>query len=151
RTPSFRELVEEQERGIENFCYTIRHDGTIGLERIVHARRTKVNSEVVRVHLDNGEAIVCTPDHLFMLRDHSYRRADGLTPGDSLMSLYRKISDMREPGITIDGYEMVWDPRSQRWVFTHQIAESSERYFDGNQERALEAITHHNHCVVAVE
>jgi DNA gyrase subunit B len=65
---SFQTLVAEQEAGQEHFCYTIRHDGKIGLERIINARRTKVNAEVVRVTFDNGESVVCTPDHRFMLR-----------------------------------------------------------------------------------
>src|SRR5262249_46885126 len=123
RALPFADLLEEQARGIEHFCYTIRQDRTIGLQRITNVRMTKAQAEVVRVVLDNGEAIVCTPDHRFMLRDGSYKRADALTPDDSLMPLYRKLSDMAEPGITIQGYEMVWDPRSEWWLFTHQLAD----------------------------
>ncbi len=128
RALSFKELVAEQAEGKEHFCYTIRHDGTIGLERIINARMTKANAEVIRVTLDNGEAIICTPDHRFMLRDGSYKAAADLTPADSLMPLYRKYSDMSEPGITIDGYEMVKDPRSDTWLFTHMLADWYNRW-----------------------
>ncbi|HWQ31276.1 MAG TPA: ATP-binding protein [Blastocatellia bacterium] len=128
RALSFRELVEEQNAGRENFCYTIRRDGTIGLERILNARITKRNAEVIRVTLDNGEVITCTPDHLFMLRDGSYKPAEKLTPADSLMPLYRRISDRTQPGITIDGYEMVWCPRSDYWLFTHSLADWHNRW-----------------------
>src|SRR6266852_2645603 len=107
RALSFRDLVVEQAEGKEHFGYTIRKDGTIGLERLINARMTKVNAKVIRVTLDNGETIVCTPDHRFMLRDSTYKAAVDLTPDDSLMPLYRKQSDMNEPGITIQGYEMV--------------------------------------------
>src|SRR5690349_8050055 len=41
RALSFAELVAEQAEGKGHFCYTIRRDGTIGLERIVNARVTK--------------------------------------------------------------------------------------------------------------
>ncbi|MEW6208565.1 MAG: LAGLIDADG family homing endonuclease [Acidobacteriota bacterium] len=85
RALSFEELIAEQVEGKEHFCYTIRNDGTIGLERIINARRTKTNAEVIRVTLDNGETIICTPDHLFMLRDGSYKPAGHLTADDSLM------------------------------------------------------------------
>jgi DNA gyrase subunit B len=85
RALSFVELVEEQAQGKQNFCYTIRHDGTIGLERILHARMTKRNAAVVRVTLDNGEVIVCTPEHPFMLRDGSYKAAAELTSDDALL------------------------------------------------------------------
>ena len=44
-----------------------------------------VRAEVVRLTLDNGESVVCTPDHRFMLRDGSYRQADALQAGDALM------------------------------------------------------------------
>lgn len=37
---------------------------------------------------DNGKSIRCTPDHLFMLRNGAYQRADELSPGQSLMPLY---------------------------------------------------------------
>src|SRR5205085_1111584 len=42
---------------------------------------------------------------------------------DSLMPLYRKLSDTSEKGITIKGYEMVWNPRSETWLFTHMVAD----------------------------
>lgn len=128
RAVSFKDIVEEQHRGVRHYCYTIRKDGKIGLEEIKNARRTKKNAEVVRLTLDNGEAIVCTPDHRFMLRDGSYKRADQIEPSDSLMPLYRKLSSMTEPGITIDGYEMSWDPRSHSWLFTHVLADWYNRW-----------------------
>lgn len=128
RSLSFKELVAEQAIGKQNFCYTIRKDGKIGVEKIINARVTKKDAEVIKVTLDNGETIICTPDHRFMLRDGSYKPAASLTPNDSLMPLYRKLSDRKEPGITIDGYEMVWDPKSDSWLFTHLVAEWYNRW-----------------------
>ena len=167
---SFEDLVAEQAAGKEHFAYTVRNDGQVGIAPMIHARRTKRNANVVRVTLDSGEAIVCTPDHRFMLRDGSYKIAADLTPADSLMPLYRKLSDRKEPNITIDGYEMVWDPRSDRWLFTQLLSErmqdsetrsvlsakakaqgEDESYFEGNSSRALESVANYNHRVVSVE
>ncbi|CAN5769698.1 hypothetical protein BH20ACT12_BH20ACT12_03360 [soil metagenome] len=142
RSLSFRELVAEQEEGHEHFCYTIRRDGRIGLERAINARVTKRGEEVVRVTLDNGEEITCTPDHRFMLRDGSYKPAAELRPDDSMMPLYRRLSDKSEPGITIDGYEMAWDPGSQRWLFTHMLADWHNRW-RGVYEKASGEHCHH--------
>lgn len=128
RQVSFAQLVQEQANGQEHFGYTIRTDGTVGIERLIHARITKQNAQVIRVTLDNGEAIVCTPDHRFMLRDGTYKQAADLTPDDALMPLYRKLSDVKEPSITIDGYEMVWNPRSDSWLFTHLLADWYNRW-----------------------
>lgn len=128
RSVSFEQLVEEEKQGKQNFCYTIRHDGSIGVEKIINARKTKTNAKVIKVTLDNGESIICTPDHKFMLRDGSYKCAMDLTLDDSLMPLHRKISTTEDSGITIDGYEMVWSPRSDSWLFTHLVADWYNRW-----------------------
>ncbi len=140
RSLSFKEIVAEQAVGKEHFCYTVRRNGTIGIERIINPRMTKANAEVIKVTLDNGEEIVCTPDHRFMLRDGSYKAAALLTPEDSLMPLYRKLSSTKETGITIDGYEMVWNPRSDSWLFTHLIADWYNRYLE------VYCLEDGNHC-----
>ncbi len=134
RSLSFVELVAEQADGKEHFCYTIRHDGIIGVERVLHPRVTQRNVPVVRVTLDNGEVIRCTPDHRFMLRDGTYKAAADLTPDDSLMPLYRKLSDMAEPGLH-QGYEMVWDPASSGWLFTHMLADWYNRWLGVYQKQ----------------
>jgi DNA gyrase subunit B len=122
RELSFVELVREYEAGRQHHCYTISANGSIGIGRIAHPRITKRNAQVITLTLDNGRTITCTPDHRFMLRDGSYRRADELSSEDSLMPLYRQVS-RKGRFITIDGYEMVFDPLSERWLFTHVLAD----------------------------
>ncbi len=106
RKLSFKELVKENEMGKQNFCYTIKKDGTIGVEEIKHPRITKKNTSVVKVILDNGEEIICTPDHKFMLRNGKYKEAQNLGESESLMPLYKKISQI-EGRITVADNEMV--------------------------------------------
>ncbi|MDP3103520.1 MAG: ATP-binding protein [Candidatus Methanoperedens sp.] len=84
RALSFKEIINEQANGKEHFCYTIRNDGTIGLERVINPRMTKAKADVIKVTLDTDEEIICTPDHPFMLRDGSFKQAVYLTPDDSL-------------------------------------------------------------------
>ncbi len=122
RQLSFKDLVKEARSGKEHFCYTMLPDGRVGIERILHPRKTKTRAEVIEVTLDNDERVVCTPRHQFMLRDGTYQRADALKPGDSLMPLYRQLSRLGKR-ITIEGYEMVHDPAQERWVFTHLLAD----------------------------
>ncbi|MCE5261193.1 MAG: DNA topoisomerase (ATP-hydrolyzing) subunit B [Euryarchaeota archaeon] len=128
RELSLEELVKEQAEGKEHFCYTIRKNGTIGVEKAINARRTKVDAPVIRVTLDNGEVITCTPDHQFMIRDGGYLEARSLYPGVSLMPLYRKSADRSQKNIAIDGHEMVWDPNSESWLFTHMLADQYNRW-----------------------
>ena len=121
RNLSFIELVKEEEQGKQNFCYTVKKDGSIGIERITPPRITKKDAEVIKVILDNNEEIKCTPDHRFMLRTGKYKQAKDLTKDDSLMPFHKRSSKIGGR-ITIDGYEMIWD-QNKTWVFTHLLAD----------------------------
>lgn len=121
RNLSFKELVEEYENGKENFCYTIKENGSLGIGKIENPRLTRQNAEVIKVILNNNQEIVCTPDHKFMLRDGSYKEAKDLTKENSLMPFHKRISKIGGR-ITIDGYEMVWD-LNKTWIFTHILAD----------------------------
>ncbi|MFH1063769.1 MAG: toprim domain-containing protein, partial [Candidatus Woesearchaeota archaeon] len=157
RKLSFKELVEEDRKGQKNYCYTINNDGSICTGLIRHPRKTKNNAEVIKMVLDNDEEIICTPDHKFMVRDGTYVEAKDLTEDMSLMPLYRKLSEIGGR-ITIDGYEMVFDPREHRWVFTHMLAdrynlekgqysEDVDRFFDNDKYAMLEAVACYNHKI----
>jgi DNA gyrase subunit B len=135
RNLSFCELIIEQKKGKNNFCYTIKEDGNMGIKKIKNVRKTKMSVEVVKVVIDNGEKITCTPDHLFMLRNGSYKKAIELKKEDSLMPLYKKYSEIKGR-ITIKGYEMVLNPKSSRWIFTHILADEynlKNKVYDKNE------------------
>ncbi|HEV2705728.1 MAG TPA: RtcB family protein [Pyrinomonadaceae bacterium] len=77
-------IGELAERGGELWVYALTPEHKVTAARAT-AKRTRVDAPLVRVTLDNGRQILCTPDHEFMLRDGSYRQAQLLTPGTSLM------------------------------------------------------------------
>ena len=91
RNVSFKQLVVESQDGKQNFCYSIKENGSIGIERILHPRITKKDVAVIKIILDNGKEIVCTLDHKFMLRNGTYKEAKDLTIEDSLMPLYKEL------------------------------------------------------------
>ena len=122
RDVPLKDIVEERTRGIHHYCYTIDRNGKVAVADVLHPRVTKRNTTVLNVVLDNGQSITCTPDHQFMLRDGSYCQAQQLTEGTSLMPLYRKQSKIGGR-ITIDGYEMVYDPADKYWRFTHLLSD----------------------------
>lgn len=105
RSVTFEELVKEDSEGKQNFCYTIKNDGSVGVEEIKNPRITKRNAEVIKIILDNDEEITCTPDHKFMLRSGTYKEARDLKKEDSLMPLHKRISKVGGR-ITIDGSKM---------------------------------------------
>jgi DNA gyrase/topoisomerase IV subunit B len=136
---SFADLAADWDRGVTHFGYTTNKAGRVVVAPLIEPRVTKRNAPLVRVTLDNGESVRCTPDHLFRLRDGSYRRADQLTAGDSLMPLYRDM---------LDGYERVLMNDSEEWVYTHHLADADNlRHMTSNDHAAAQV----NHAVVAVE
>ena len=135
RNLSFKDLVKEDNEGKENFCYTIKEDGRIGIKKIENPRVTKKDAKVIKIILDNDEEIVCTPDHKFMLRDGNFKEAKDLTDKDSLMPLRKKISQIGGR-ITIEGYEMIWENEENLWKFTHILADEynlDKNYYEKNQ------------------
>ncbi len=122
RALSFKEIIAETKSGTQNYCYTILPDGSVGIEKIINPRITKRQALVLKIILDNEEEIICTPDHRFMLADGSYKEAQTLTKNDSLMPLYRKHSQIKGR-ITINGYEMIFNTNSHKWIFTHMLAD----------------------------
>ena len=140
RNITFKELVAEYQKGKLNYCYTIKKDGEIGLAPITSPRVTKRHAKVIKVILDNNEEIICTPDHMFMLRGGTYKEAQRLTPQDSLAPLYRKLSKTGGR-ITIDGYEMVYDIKKHFYIFTHLLADT----YNLEQEVYIQSDGTHRH------
>lgn len=86
------------------------------------AKKTRENAIMVEVVLDNYRSIVATPDHEFMLRDGTYKEAQYLDTGDSLMPLYREFNDFLLPG-----YERVYHPGIDEWEMTHYMLFEREK------------------------
>ena len=105
----------------EFWVYSSDSTGAVIPGRGHSARLTRKDTEIVAVLLDNGEVIRCTPDHRFMLRDGSYRRAGELCEGTSLMPLYRRRAPIAA-GNPLD-YEQLWNPHDGEWKFTHRVVQ----------------------------
>ena len=115
RSLSIAELLIEQTYRT-NWVYTF-NESTQKIEpkRIRKVFKTKYVTDLVKVTLDNGEEILCTPEHRFMLRDGSYEEIQNLSAGTSLMPLYTKISDN---GLV--GYRMYYEPMDDVWHYEHR-------------------------------
>lgn len=176
RSVSLVDLIKEEKEGKQNYCYTIQSDGRIGIAPIKNPRLTKRNASVIKIILDNKEEIVCTPDHPFMLRDGTYKKAGELDKQDSLMPLNRKLSEMGR-GITIKGCEMVSEPYYLNSLkFLKHIIENggdlndyekertkkrntnllklntlAGRFFQGDLDSVYETALHFNHKIVKIE
>jgi len=116
---TMEELARRHDAGeTEQWVYSCTPDGRIVPGRCVRAWKTGFRDDMVEVELDNGEKVSSTSDHRWMLRDGTYRRADALQPGDSLMPLYRRT---QRPGKSKLDYEQVWHPGTGKWEYTHRM------------------------------
>jgi DNA gyrase subunit B len=160
RSISFKNLIKEQKKGMRHFTYTIKNDGNIGIEEVINPRITKKNAKVIKIYLDNGESIICTPDHKFMLTDKTYKQAKNLTTKDSLMPLYKNTSSQE-----MKGYELVknlklfekngtininkYEQEKKKPALTFKTF--CERYFENKQNKAIEAVINYNHKITKIE
>lgn len=80
------------------------------------AKVTGNNVEVFAVELDNGVVIKATENHLFMMRDGSYKSVRDLKVTESLMPFYRKISTKG-----LKDYEIIYSPGDNKWHYTHKF------------------------------
>jgi tRNA-splicing ligase RtcB (3'-phosphate/5'-hydroxy nucleic acid ligase) len=103
--------LADEERDV--WVYALAPDHKVVLARAT-PKKTRSNASLVRVTLDNGREIACTPDHEFMLRDGSYLRACDLRPSTSLMPLNTRLDR--------DGYRTVVHPATGREQRVHWIA-----------------------------
>lgn len=109
---------ETPENGL--WVYSLKDDvGPVVPGRVAWCGKNYTAERIYRVTLDDGTWIDAAGEHPFILRDGKSRRADDLRENDRLMPFYRKISDIGE-GDQVDGYEMIYDPSSEKYEYTHR-------------------------------
>lgn len=141
RDLTFGELVKEDKKGKKNYTYTINKLGLISITQIKNPRLTIKNTEIIKVTLDNGQEIKCTPNHLFMLKDGAYKEARDLTPQDSLMPLYHKLSKEIDK-INREGYVLIFQPKTKDWVPTYHLADNYNLSL-GRYKKSAGRVRHH--------
>ena len=140
---TIKELSNRVKSGEEIWSYAIQ-DGTKAIvpSKIIWCDLTRKDSELIRVTLDDGTHLDTTPDHEYMLRDGSYKRADALTEGQSLMPFYTITSTEKQDRIT--GYEKVFNPNTNKYEYTHRIvANDCVRNLEYENTIKEKWLTHH--------
>lgn len=123
RILTIKEVIEEYKQGKTNYVFGCTKDGTIKIEPILDGFLTKKDAQIVRLTLDNGKQIRCTPDHRIMLRDGSYKEAQYLTEDDSLMSdMQNTISEFNRRIVKVEQLEEKEDVYDITVKETHNFA-----------------------------
>ena len=124
RSLALSEIIAEHESGKELWSYSINPEsGEIVPGQITWAGVTRKNTQVVKITLDNGETITCTPDHKFPTKFNGLKEAQDLVPGESLWSFNKKFEKIKGAGKKRrrNTYEMIFDHQSKKWVYTHRM------------------------------
>ncbi|MGI0483257.1 RtcB family protein [Geminocystis sp. CENA526] len=134
-------IAELAEKARPVFVYSCTPSGKVVATEAL-ARLTRHQAPLVKVILDNGEEIKCTPDHLFMTRNGEYQEAQNLLPDTSLMPFYSKLDR--------DGYTLIQQNYSGRWQKANSINQSQTLDFDEYVSFDHKNNYCYNHKVVAV-
>lgn len=110
-SPTIKELHENY-KDKQIWLYACDEEGNIHPATANLLGITGTNAKLVKVTLDNGEVIKCTPEHRFMLRDGSYKEAQYLNTDESLMPIYEKL---------IKGYKCILHNSKQKYELVHRI------------------------------
>ena len=124
-------LITEHLDGRQNWAYsTDPESGKIVPGLISWAGITRKNTEIVKITLDNGKTITCTPDHKFPTLNRGFVQAIDLLSTDSLFSY-----ETRDKKIgTGSKYQQVFDHESNTWKFTHRIVGEFFKSINKHQE-----------------
>ena len=80
---TFEELYQSQDE--DNWVYSCDGEGNIKPGRVLGVMIKGETTEMCKVTFDNDKSIICTPDHLIMMRDGSYKEARELVSGESVI------------------------------------------------------------------
>lgn len=84
------------------------------------------NAQVMKITLDNGKTITCTPEHRFPVWNKGMVPASSLVVGESMIPFYERkalIGRKGQEGVVSDDgktYHQIFDNENKKWVFTHR-------------------------------
>ncbi len=119
---SFKELCDVYKQNEIFYVYSVDKNGRIVIGEATNPRITKMDARLVEITIDNREKIRCTPNHKFLLRDGLYKEAKDLTPNDSLMAAYFKLSPIIG-NTELKDYLMIKGQKEGRYLFVHDLSD----------------------------
>lgn len=141
RDLSFEDLIKESLQGKRNYTFTVNSKGLISVAEIKNPRLTIKGAKIIKITLDNGEQIRCTPNHKFMLKNGGYKEAKDLIPSDSLMPLYEKLSEETDR-FNREGYKLIFQVSKSSWVPAHHLSDNFN-LTNGTYKKSKGRVRHH--------
>ena len=119
RERTIAEISDELKSGKDLWAYSCDPDtGEFAPGLISWAGVTQKSARVIRVTLDSGDEVTCTPEHRFCVYgEPDGVRADELTPDMSLIPLNRRKHIIAKKKYD---YEQIFCNKEKIWKFTHR-------------------------------
>jgi intein/homing endonuclease len=149
RTLTIRDLADEYKQGKLNWSYSTNPEtGEIVPGKISWAGVTHKSANVLKLTLDNGKEIICTPDHKFPIIGKGSVEAKDLLVGESLIAHNTKHAPIRS---SKNNYEWIYQNHNKKWVSTHRMVaeyfrtkgEIYEMVFDPETSKLSKHVVHH--------
>jgi hypothetical protein len=152
RKLTLTELAEEYENGKKNWAYSCNPlTGEMAPGLITWAGVTQKSAQVIKLTLDNGEVIVCTPEHKFPVIGKGKIEAKDIVVGDdSLFSFNTRMYgiDGNDKG---NKYHQTYNNLLNKWEFTHrrvagfmkEINKHNELVYDDMHINSIRGVIHH--------
>lgn len=120
RDLSIQDIETEMKEGKQLWTYSCHPiTGEIAPGKITWAGKTRSAAQVLKITLDSGDTITCTPDHKFPIRGVGFVEAKDLPVGQSLMALYTRNKDIG-PHCKRD-YTQFYNHVDQTWEYVHRM------------------------------
>jgi len=120
RDLSILDIEAEMQKGKQLWTYSCHPvTGEIAPGKITWAGKTRSSAKVLKITLDSGDTIICTPDHKFPLRGVGFVEAKDLPVGQSLIALYTRNNDLGDHRKT--DYTQYYDHVDQSWEYVHRM------------------------------
>jgi len=147
RTLSLTELMEEYKSGKQNWTFSTNPEtGEIVPGMISWAGITQKSAKVMRLTLDNGETIVCTPDHKFPILGKGLLRADELSVGEHFIP-FNSRNTLISNNKKLD-YTEIYQNNSKKWQYVHRMVAKNislnNFVFDENNSMLDMDVIHHS-------
>lgn len=136
RSLTLNDIIKEYESGKKLETYSINpNTGEIVPGNITWAGITRKNTKVLKLILDNGQSIICTPDHKFPTKFNGKKEAKDLIVGESLWSFNKQFKPIRtDKKKKRNNYEQIYDHSTNKWKFTHRMVADFYKTFNQFKE-----------------
>ena len=121
RELTLQEIINEFEQGKINWVYSIDpKTGAFAPGEVSWAGVTRKNTDVIKLTFDNGESLICTPDHKIPLQSGVTKQAKDIEIGvDSLFPFTTQKKQLYAKTNTT--YTQIYDIKTKSWKWVHRL------------------------------